>query len=299
MHCDRSGDRLVNRRTGGVVKALLPVHLYGQMADMDAFMAIARRHRLAVVEDAAQAIGAELADGRRACSIGDVGCLSFFPTKNLGAFGDAGMCVTNDGALAERLRILRVHGGEPKYFHAVIGGNFRLDELQAAVLLIKLQHLDAWTQARQAQCGALRRAVRRGEPGWRGHDAVPHSRRPAHLQSIRDSRAAARCVAQASRGARHRHGNLLSAVAARAALLCVSWPRAERLSARARGGRRGVGAADLSRALGRSSASTSSAISLAFSASCAPLERPLGARRFSVTRAFSFRDDLWQHPARD
>ena len=106
----------MNRRTGGVVKALLPVHLYGQMADMDAFMAIARRHRLAVVEDAAQAIGAALADGRRACSIGDVGCLSFFPTKNLGAFGDAGMCVTNDSALAERLRILRVHGGEPKYF---------------------------------------------------------------------------------------------------------------------------------------------------------------------------------------
>jgi dTDP-4-amino-4,6-dideoxygalactose transaminase len=119
------------------------------MADMDAFMAIARRHRLAVVEDAAQAIGAALADGRRACSIGDVGCLSFFPTKNLGAFGDAGMCVTRDRALAERIRILRVHGGEPKYFHEVIGGNFRLDELQAAVLLIKLEHLDEWTRARQ------------------------------------------------------------------------------------------------------------------------------------------------------
>jgi dTDP-4-amino-4,6-dideoxygalactose transaminase len=148
--CDQSGDRLVNRRTGGVVKALLPVHLYGQMADMDAFMGVARRHRLAVVEDAAQAIGAELADGRRACSIGDVGCLSFFPTKNLGAFGDAGMCVTRDRALAERIRILRVHGGEPKYFHAVIGGNFRLDELQAAVLVIKLKHLDEWTRGRQA-----------------------------------------------------------------------------------------------------------------------------------------------------
>jgi dTDP-4-amino-4,6-dideoxygalactose transaminase len=119
------------------------------MADMDAFAAIARRHRLAVIEDAAQAIGAALADGRRAGSVGDVGCLSFFPTKNLGAFGDAGMCVTRDAALAERLRILRVHGGEPKYYHAVIGGNFRLDELQAAVLLVKLKHLDAWTEARQ------------------------------------------------------------------------------------------------------------------------------------------------------
>jgi len=148
--CEQVGDRLVNRRTGGVVKALIPVHLYGQMADMDALMDIARRHRLTVVEDAAQAIGAALADGRRAGCIGDIGCLSFFPTKNLGAFGDAGMCVTRSQGLAERLRILRVHGGEPKYFHAVIGGNFRLDELQAAVLLIKLEHLDAWTAARQA-----------------------------------------------------------------------------------------------------------------------------------------------------
>src|SRR5688572_30806381 len=150
QRCDVKGDRLVNRTTGGVVKALLPVHLYGQMADLDAFTALARRHRLAIIEDAAQAIGAALADGRRAGSVGDVGCLSFFPTKNLGAFGDAGMCVTNDSALHERMRILRVHGGEPKYYHSLIGGNFRLDELQAAVLVIKLKHLDAWTAARQA-----------------------------------------------------------------------------------------------------------------------------------------------------
>jgi len=147
--CEPRGDRLVNRATGGVIKALLPVHLYGQMADLDAFAKIAREHRLAVVEDAAQAIGAALADGRRAGSVGDVGCLSFFPTKNLGAFGDAGMCVTNDTALHERMRILRVHGGEPKYYHSLIGGNFRLDELQAAVLVIKLKHLDDWTRARQ------------------------------------------------------------------------------------------------------------------------------------------------------
>jgi dTDP-4-amino-4,6-dideoxygalactose transaminase len=148
-HCEQVGDRLINKRTGGVVRALLPVHLYGQMAEMDAFTAVARRYRLAVIEDAAQAIGAALADGRRAGSIGDIGCLSFFPTKNLGAFGDAGMCVTRDRALAERLRILRVHGGEPKYYHSLIGGNFRLDELQAAVLAVKLKHLDAWTEARQ------------------------------------------------------------------------------------------------------------------------------------------------------
>ena len=147
--CERRGDRLVNRATGGVIKALLPVHLYGQMADLDAFANIAREHRLALVEDAAQAIGAALADGRRAGSVGDVGCLSYFPTKNLGAFGDAGMCVTNDSALHERMRILRVHGGEPKYYHELIGGNFRLDELQAAVLVVKLKHLDDWTLARQ------------------------------------------------------------------------------------------------------------------------------------------------------
>ena len=147
--CEKRGDRLVNRATGGVIKVLLPVHLYGQMADLDELQKIAREHRLAVVEDAAQAIGATLADGRRAGSVGDVGCLSYFPTKNLGAFGDAGMCVTNDNALHERMRVLRVHGGEPKYYHALIGGNFRLDELQAAVLIVKLKHLDDWTRARQ------------------------------------------------------------------------------------------------------------------------------------------------------
>jgi len=149
QRCEQRGDRLVNRATGGVVKGLLPVHLYGQMAPMDELMAIAKRYRLAVIEDAAQAIGAALPDGRRAGSIGDVGCLSFFPTKNLGAFGDAGMCVTNDRGLQERMQILRVHGGEPKYYHSFIGGNFRLDEIQAAVLLVKLKHLENWTRARQ------------------------------------------------------------------------------------------------------------------------------------------------------
>jgi dTDP-4-amino-4,6-dideoxygalactose transaminase len=148
-HCERRGGRLVNRTTGGIVKVLLPVHLFGQMADLGAFSGIARDYGLAIVEDAAQAIGASLADGRRAGSVGEIGCLSFFPTKNLGAFGDAGMCVTNDKSLADRLRILRVHGGEPKYYHSVIGGNFRLDELQAAVLLVKLKRLESWTEGRR------------------------------------------------------------------------------------------------------------------------------------------------------
>ena len=125
-------------------KAIMPVHLYGQCADMDAILSFG----LPVIEDAAQAIGAEY-KGRRAGSMGVMGCLSFFPTKNLGGFGDAGMVVTNDAALAERLRILRVHGMQPKYHHRFVGGNFRLDALQAAVLHVKLRHLDAWTRKRQ------------------------------------------------------------------------------------------------------------------------------------------------------
>jgi dTDP-4-amino-4,6-dideoxygalactose transaminase len=140
---------LINRATGGRIKALMPVHLYGQSADMDPLMAVARRHRLKVIEDAAQAIGTEYKNGVRAGSIGDVGCFSFFPSKNLGAFGDAGLCTTNDAELAESLRVLRVHGGKPKYFHAVVGGNFRIDELQAAVLRVKLKYLDGWTEGRQ------------------------------------------------------------------------------------------------------------------------------------------------------
>jgi dTDP-4-amino-4,6-dideoxygalactose transaminase len=147
--CTWQDSRLINRKTGGSVKALMPVHLFGQMADMDPLLEIARHYHLEVVEDAAQAIGAEYLGGRRAGSMGDIGCFSFFPSKNLGAFGDAGMCTTNASHLAERLRILRVHGAEPKYHHTLIGGNFRLDELQAAVLLIKLQHLEQWTTRRQ------------------------------------------------------------------------------------------------------------------------------------------------------
>jgi dTDP-4-amino-4,6-dideoxygalactose transaminase len=148
--CERRDGRLVNQQTGGVVKALMPVHLFGQMADMGPLMELAHRHNLKVVEDAAQAIGAEYPHGRRAGSMGDVGCFSFFPSKNLGAFGDAGMCTTNDPALAERLQLLRVHGSKPKYHHAIIGGNLRLDELQAAVLLVKFQYLEQWTARRQA-----------------------------------------------------------------------------------------------------------------------------------------------------
>jgi dTDP-4-amino-4,6-dideoxygalactose transaminase len=147
--CVVRGGELVRRTTGARVRALMPVHLYGQAADMDALGALARRYDLAVIEDAAQAIGTETADGARVGSLGDIGCFSFFPSKNLGAFGDAGLCTTEDAALAERMRVLRVHGGQPKYFHALIGGNFRIDELQAAVLRVKLKYLDEWTEGRQ------------------------------------------------------------------------------------------------------------------------------------------------------
>jgi dTDP-4-amino-4,6-dideoxygalactose transaminase len=147
--CERREGRLVDRQTGGVVKVLMPVHLFGQLADMDGLMELARRHGLAVIEDAAQAIGAEGPGGRRAGSFGDIGCFSFFPSKNLGAFGDAGMCVTSNPALADRLKMLRVHGSRTKYHHLLIGGNFRLDELQAAVLQVKLRYLDGWTARRQ------------------------------------------------------------------------------------------------------------------------------------------------------
>ena len=147
--CERRDGALVHRSSGVRLKAIMPVHLYGQMVEMTPLMALAREFGLRVIEDAAQAIGAADGEGRRACSIGDIGCLSFFPTKNLGAFGDAGMCVTNDAALAAKLAMIRVHGMEPKYYHQLVGGNFRIDELQAAVLVIKLKHLDDWSRGRQ------------------------------------------------------------------------------------------------------------------------------------------------------
>jgi len=147
--CRRDGALLVNRATGGRVRVLMPVHLYGQMADMSPLFDLARGYGLHFIEDAAQAIGSEDSHGARAGGLGDIGCLSFFPSKNLGAFGDAGMCLTQDTKLAQRLKVLRVHGGETKYHHSIIGGNFRIDALQAAVLLVKLGHLDDWTAGRQ------------------------------------------------------------------------------------------------------------------------------------------------------
>ena len=195
-------EELITKNT----KVILPVHLYGQMADMDPIMDIAKRHNLVVIEDAAQAIGAECATrtrqvsgseslvlspnqeptslvsgssssvpspnqeprtlnqellpARRAGSIGAYGCFSFFPSKNLGAFGDGGMVVTNDAERADKLRVLRAHGSKPKYYHKLVGGNFRLDTLQAAIVLAKLKHLDDWTAARQANAARYDRLFR-------------------------------------------------------------------------------------------------------------------------------------------
>ena len=130
-------------------KAIIPVHLYGQCADSEALLSLAEKHDLYVIEDAAQAIGAQYSDGRKAGNMGDLGCFSFFPTKNLGCFGDGGMVVTNHSEMNDRVRMLRVHGSQPKYYHQLVGGNFRLDALQAAVLNVKFPHLEGWNQKRR------------------------------------------------------------------------------------------------------------------------------------------------------
>ncbi|MEI6807492.1 MAG: DegT/DnrJ/EryC1/StrS family aminotransferase [bacterium] len=141
---------LIKAKITPKTKAIIPVHLYGLMAGMDEIMQLAGKHGLAIIEDAAQAVGSSDEKGRRACSVGHYGCLSFFPSKNLGGAGDGGMVVMNDAARAEKVAWLRNHGAEPKYYHKFIGGNFRLDALQAAVVLAKLKHLDSWTAARRA-----------------------------------------------------------------------------------------------------------------------------------------------------
>jgi len=153
-----------DRRRDGRIRAVIPVHLYGQCADMGAILPLAREYNLPVVEDAAQAIGAvyPLKTGgqtvwQRAGSMGEAGCFSFFPSKNLGGIGDGGLITCNDAALAERIRIIRVHGGAPKYHHGVVGGNFRIDPIQTVVLDIKLSRLPEWHRARRRNAATYRR----------------------------------------------------------------------------------------------------------------------------------------------
>lgn len=155
----------VRRSITARTRAVIPVHLFGQCAEMDPLMAVAAEHGIPIIEDAAQALGA-LYRGRQAGTIGAVGCFSFFPSKNLGAFGDGGLVTTDDGRLAARIRRLRNHGAEPKYFHREIGGNFRLDALQAAVLRVKLPHLQAWHDGRRANAARYRELfAQTGTPG--------------------------------------------------------------------------------------------------------------------------------------
>ena len=175
----------ITPRTRGIVA----VHLFGQMAAMESLLPIAERHGLALIEDAAQSIGARRkVDGvwRMAGELGTVGTLSFFPSKNLGAFGDGGMMVTQDDALADRLRRLRLHGGAKQYFHDEVGFNSRLDTLHAAVLLAKLPHLADWSAARAAR-GAVHAGLLRPCGGVPAHDG---SRERAHLQPVHDPRPA-------------------------------------------------------------------------------------------------------------
>ena len=144
---------LIESKITSKTKAIMPVHLFGQMADMDSIMQIAKKHGLSVIEDSAQSIGSGFINqngvDQKAGSVGDLGCFSFFPSKNLGAMGDAGIVTTNDAELAEKLRVLRNHGSKPKYYHHLVGGNFRIDTIQAAVLRVKLPYLDAQHEKRR------------------------------------------------------------------------------------------------------------------------------------------------------
>ena len=160
-------------------RAIMPVHLFGQCADMDPLLKLADRHGLAVIEDAAQAIGAE-DKGRRAGAMGTVGCFSFFPSKNLGGFGDGGAVTTNDAALADKIALLRNHGMKPKYHHKIVGGNFRLDTLQAAVLRVKLRYLDGWTAARQRHAAGYAEAFHR-DGRSRGTVQTPAAKQGRHV----------------------------------------------------------------------------------------------------------------------
>lgn len=161
-----------SRRVTDKTKAIIPVHLFGQAADMDAVQRLASAHDLMVLEDAAQSMGTQFGE-KKAGTMGDLCAFSFFPSKNLGGFGDGGMITTNDDALAERVRILRVHGGAPKYYHKAIGGNFRLDPLQAALLRAKLGHLPVYIAKRRANAATYLERLAESTPVREGRLLLP------------------------------------------------------------------------------------------------------------------------------
>ena len=165
-------------------RAIIPVHLYGQPADMDPILAMARRHGLVVIEDACQAHGAEY-HGRRAGSMGDMGCFSFYPGKNLGAYGEGGLVTTNDPELARKIRMLRDWGAERKYEHVLKGYNYRLEGIQGAVLRVKLRHLEAWTEARREVAARYDRLL--AGSGVPTPKAMPYARHVYHIYAIRTS----------------------------------------------------------------------------------------------------------------
>jgi dTDP-4-amino-4,6-dideoxygalactose transaminase len=165
-------------------KAIIPVHLYGQCADMDPILAIARKHKLTVIEDAAQAHGAEY-KGRRAGSMGDMGCFSFYPGKNLGAYGEGGMVVTDDPELARTVRMLRDWGAERKYEHVLKGYNYRMEGIQGAVLRVKLRYLEKWTEGRRAAAARYDKAF--SGSSVRTPEALPHNRHVYHIYAVRTS----------------------------------------------------------------------------------------------------------------
>ncbi|MEW5910815.1 MAG: DegT/DnrJ/EryC1/StrS family aminotransferase, partial [Thermodesulfobacteriota bacterium] len=160
------------------LKGIMPVHLFGQCADMDPIIQTAEEHGLMLIEDAAQAIGSEY-HGKRAGSMGNFGCFSFFPSKNLGAFGDGGVVTTDSDEMNSKLRLLRAHGAGPKYYHRMIGGNFRLDAIQAAVVSVKLKYLDEWTSGRQENAKKYRSQFK--TLGLEEHLILPEERENRHI----------------------------------------------------------------------------------------------------------------------
>ncbi len=219
------------RKVTPATKAIIPVHLFGQCADMDQVAELAARHELLVIEDAAQAIGAEF-DGRRAGSLGDLGCISFYPTKNLGGAGDAGMLTARAPQLAERLRLLRGHGMQPRYYHKLVGINSRLDTLQAAILLVKLAHLDRWSDLRAANAQRYGRLF--AASGLDGILRLPQTlARRRHVWNqyvIRVPEGRRDALRGALAAERHRHGDLLPRAAASAGVFPIARLRRGKLA---------------------------------------------------------------------